>query len=317
MNSILIFIRSKNQIAIAFFMLLLLFVGACSKYPTEIPMDKHVLFPIGQRSIEIDNFIIEADSLIREYEIVEDQYGGRWVKLAFNKLDLNTTVGIKFKIRSGPLFLNEQIGPVPEMYLKPSEYIDSDHSAIIQKAAQLTNGPWDVKTKARNIQLFVHSYIEFKIFKDCGIVSASETFKNRYGTCINYARLFVALCRSVGIPARSVWGALNSDNGNYKGHHNWAEYLGEDNKWHPVGLSYSNLYDINDPRYLDLLYAPEESIHLEEYKSFTIATNGDYYYYDGSGSPVDGKLGINTYLYNYPDEVILSMHYYIGELFDH
>lgn len=92
--------------------------------------------------------------------------------------------------------------------------------------------------------------------------------------------------------------------------------MGEANKWHPVGLSFTNYTDLNDLRYLDLLYASEENTHYEEYKMFRISSEGDYYFYDGSGRAVDGKLGVETLLDNFPDELELSMNYPISDLFE-
>lgn len=307
----------KFQIRLIFSMMLisLIVISGCKKSP-EIPMNNYVHFPIGQRSISDSSFIVEADSVIHDFTIFHDEYGGRWVRIAFNKLNKNSVVKISFLKKAGPLVSLPQSGPVPEMWLKPSTYIDCNHTSIIKQAEHLTDGIEEVSVKARNIQLFVWDYLDFKVFRDCGLVTASATLKDHYGTCINFARLFVAICRASGIPARSVWGSLNTGGSSYRSHHNWAEFLGDDGNWHAVGLSFTNTFDLNDLRYLDLLYGPEENHHIEEFKMFTISNGGDYFYYDGSGSAVDGKLNVETLTNNFPEEMELSMGYSISDLFE-
>ena len=307
--------NNQGRFIFSVILILLIAITGCKKNP-EIPLNNFVHFPIGQKSISDSSLIVEADSLIHDYSIIQDEYGGRWVRLAFNKLNKNSVVTISFLKKAGPLLLIPQVEPVPEMWIKPSAFIDSEHPSIIDQANHLTNGIDGVSNKARNIQLFVWDYLDFKVFKDCGLVAASATLKDHYGTCINFARLFVALCRATGIPARSVWGSLNTGGSSYRGHHNWAEFLGDDGNWHAVGLSFTNTFDLNDLRYLDLLYGPEENHHIEEFKMFTISNGGDYFYYDGSGSAVDGKLNVETLTNNYPDEMELSMSYSISNLFE-
>lgn len=294
---------------------LLLAISSCKKGPSEIPINNFIHFPIGQKSINDSSLIVEADSLIKEYDFYSDEYGGRWLKVAFNKLNKNSEVSIRFLKHAGPLVLLPQKDPVPDMWIKPSQYIDSDHPDIIQQANLLTNTIEGTLNRARGIQLFVADDIEYKVFKDCGLVPASETLHNHYGTCINYSRLFVALCRAAGIPARSVWGCIYDGYG-FKSHHNWAEFLDDDGKWHALDFSFTTAFDLNDIRYLDLLYSPEENIHYEDYNSFSIFSNGDYFFYDGSQSAVDGKLNVNIIVDNHPDEFELSMNYKISKIFD-
>ena len=297
-------------------LLLLVGVGfaSCKKNDVPFPENNSVLFPLPQKLIIDSTLTVEADSLIADFSIVSDEYGGRWVKIAFSKININTNVKVRFMIRSGPLELLQQSGPIPDMWIKQSAYIDSEHPAIIAKAKHLTNGIEGDYNRARNIQLFVADFINYHVFKDCGLVSASTTLQNGYGTCINYSRLFVALCRSVGIPARSVSGAMYPG-GNYNFQHTWAEFLDDDGQWHPVDMSYTKLIDINDLRYLDLLYAAEQNRYYQDYVAFRISENGDYYFYDGSENAVDGKLKIDIITNNFPEEMELSMSYEIAKLF--
>jgi hypothetical protein len=309
-------VNPLNRFVYSAILILLLVAIGCKKDPVEFPVNQFVHFPIGQKSINDSSLKVEADSLIREYTIFHDEYGGRWVRIPFSKLNANSIVRISFVLKTKPLVYFQQVDPVPGFFINPSAFIDADHASIVQKSDHLTNGIDGRLNKAKSIQLFVHDYLELKIYKDCGLTNASKTLEMKYGVCINYARLFVALCRATGIPARTVWGAVNTGGGSYRSHHAWAEFLDEEGNWHTVGLSFTKLFDLNDIRYLDLMYASEENYHYQEYELFTISPEGDYFYYDGSGSAVDGKLNAETLVDNFPDEMAISMSYAISGLFE-
>ena len=67
-----------------------------------------------------------------------------------------------------------------------------------------------------------------------GDLTASEVLAAGRGDCTEHARLFVALCRAAGIPAREVTGlAWTGDGTRTLGHHAWAEVELQSN-WRPV-----------------------------------------------------------------------------------
>jgi transglutaminase-like putative cysteine protease len=82
-----------------------------------------------------------------------------------------------------------------------------------------------------------------------------------YGTCVNMSRLFVALCRASNVPARTIWGIVH---GFIVGHHEWAEFLDENGVWHAVDLAYTKAFELDDTRYLDLIYGSEENPLFKE-----------------------------------------------------
>lgn len=295
--------------------LIFLCFSGCNKDPVELPASGYAHFPIGMKSITGTDFEIQADSIIKDYQLIEDGFGGRWIKIAFNKFDLKTRVKIRFVKKAGPLVLTKQQMPVPDVFTKPSLYIDSDNELIIQKSKELAFGFDDHIAIAKNIQQFIVSNFEHLEYQNHVIHPASVTIQNNYGTSVNFTRLFVALCRAAGIPARSVWGTVYED-GSFNYHKNWAEVLDEDGFWHPLDLFTTTTFDLNDIRYLDLVYSTEENGHFEHYKTHTKDANGDYFYYDGSIDGIDGKLSIDILTNNYPDSLELSMYYKIDKLFD-
>ncbi len=83
--------------------------------------------------------------------------------------------------------------------------------------------------KAFKIAKFVHDYITYDYNSE--ILSAMDVFMSKRATCMSYTNLFVAMCRSIGIPARAVGGIASTDKGFEK--HSYAEvFINE--QWIPI-----------------------------------------------------------------------------------
>jgi len=117
---------------------------------------------------------------------------------------------------------------VDERYLLPEKGIDSDDANIKERAEQIiapVKYMWDA---ARAIGLWVNRNIEYS--NDS--YGAKEAFENQRGDSRAKALVTVALCRSVGIPARVVNGAIFVDK---MVDHFWVEvFLSENVGWGPI-----------------------------------------------------------------------------------
>lgn len=116
--------------------------------------------------------------------------------------------------------------PELEVWLTPSVYIESDHPAIIAKAAELTKGAktrWDAVLK---IGKWVHQKIAYVI---ADTPSARLAFETKKGDCGPHSTLMVAMLRAVHIPARLVGGLVYTPTfGGSFGQHAWVEvHMGE------------------------------------------------------------------------------------------
>ena len=86
------------------------------------------------------------------------------------------------------------------MYLGPSPYIESENSKIVKLAKDVTEGKqgWD-KVEA------IYDTVRDKLtFKEGDIKGALKGLTDGTGDCEEYSALFVAMCRAVDIPARTV-----------------------------------------------------------------------------------------------------------------
>ena len=91
------------------------------------------------------------------------------------------------------------------LYLAPAEYIDSDHPAVIARAAAVAAGAADPVEKARRLYLSVRDgirYAPYVDYTDPETFRASSVLAAGHGYCVGKASLYAALCRASGIPAR-------------------------------------------------------------------------------------------------------------------
>jgi transglutaminase-like putative cysteine protease len=111
-------------------------------------------------------------------------------------------------------------------YLEPGKLIESDDPVLRKKAVQITEGATDSWDATRRIAEWVAENIDYAI---PGGGTARGAFDIRAGECGAHSNLVAALCRSVGIPARVVWGCMYIPNyGGAFGQHGWNEvYMGE------------------------------------------------------------------------------------------
>jgi predicted O-methyltransferase YrrM len=117
-------------------------------------------------------------------------------------------------------------------YLAPEDFIESDDAVLIAKATELTAGAADSWDAAKRLSRWVAENIGYDL---PGGASARNTYDLREGECGAHSRLLAAFGRSVGIPARVVWGCLYVPNaGGSFGQHGWNEvYMGEAG-WIPI-----------------------------------------------------------------------------------
>jgi transglutaminase-like putative cysteine protease len=88
--------------------------------------------------------------------------------------------------------------------------------------------PWE---KARLLFRFVRGHMTY-VYPPPGGRGASVALREGRGDCGQYADLFIALCRGVGVPARFVGGFNLGDSS--VGSHAWAEVLLPSGEWVPI-----------------------------------------------------------------------------------
>jgi len=127
----------------------------------------------------------------------------------------------------------------PTPYLKPDRLVPLNETfATLARSA--TAGKTTIMEKAR--ALYDHTRTRMKYDKSgtgWGHGDAQFACDARTGNCTDFHAYFIALARSIGIPARFAIGftiPADKDEGLIAGYHCWAEFMA-DGRWVPVDIS--------------------------------------------------------------------------------
>jgi tetratricopeptide (TPR) repeat protein len=146
-------------------------------------------------------------------------------------------------------------------YLTADGRVESDDPVLINKAKEITEGSKDSWEAATRLSKWVAENIHYAI---PGGGTARKTYDIRAGECGAHSFLLASFCRSVGIPARVVWGGMYVPNyGGGFGQHGWNEiYMGEAG-WIPV-----------DATAFEVDFVDAGHIRISEYQSTSSSFNG-------------------------------------------
>ena len=170
-----------------------------------------------------------------------------------------------------PDFKDEEL----KKYLIEDGRIESDDPVLIKKAKEITDGSKDSWEAAKRLSKWVAENIHYAI---PGGGTARKTYDIRAGECGAHSFLLASFCRSVGIPARVVWGGTYIPNyGGAFGQHAWNEIYMGDAGWIPV-----------DATALEVDFVDAGHIRISEYQSSSSSFNGKKF------EIIDYKLGDKT-----------------------
>jgi transglutaminase-like putative cysteine protease len=116
-------------------------------------------------------------------------------------------------LQPGPRDLNV------ERYLKPELLIESDAPEIRAEAEQAVRGATDDRGRAERLTRYVNGLLDKK--PTVSLPSAREVLRTKVGDCNEHTALFVAMARSVGMPARIAVGLVFMHGAFY--YHAWPE----------------------------------------------------------------------------------------------
>jgi hypothetical protein len=280
-------LRHKSRVRAVLFALAASSLVGCGKNATilsRVNLDHALLIPIGRSWLGQSEIVVSLNGVATDVERLYDGLGGYWLRIPFRSLAPRAEVRIQVvrrKDESAVLFAES--GVDPSRWMQPSTLIDSSQAELVARADAILRECPTCSTneaKARQIQGFVVGYLTFGSYDGPPTWKASDVYRRKYGVCIDFARLFVALCRAARVPARTVEGIVQSreDPSVCDGHHEWAEIMDEGSRWHPLDLTYTTDFDLSDIRYLDLVYASEEN---PRYKAFYQTDYGPYALDDG------------------------------------
>lgn len=270
--------RLKNKYWGLCLILLLICFSSCEERYTG-HYSYHMAIPVWRSYLSASSVDVYIADKVQECEFSFDSCGGYWIFIHKSLLSDGDQIRIRYTRRQEDLNLFPEIVGDKADWLSPSRLIDSDHEVLMERAEELCVGLNTRLEKARAIHNYVYNHVALKIYWDASLDKASITEELGYGTCMNASRLFVALCRAAGVPARTVWGIVynHEDTGDYDNHHQWAESLDDSGYWHAADFGYTIEFNLNDIRYLDLIYAAEENTVIRNRKDHHIIFEDMFY----------------------------------------
>ena len=113
-------------------------------------------------------------------------------------------------------------GPAPadlEAHRRPETFLESDAPEIRAEAEKATAGAATPRLRAERLARHVHAIVEKR--PTVSLPSALEVLKTRVGDCNEHTALYVAMARSLGLPARIAVGLVYQRGAFY--YHAWPE----------------------------------------------------------------------------------------------
>ncbi len=170
-------------------------------------------------------------------QVRSDAYGNQFISIQSthppNPFTYHEEIIVHSKARTTDSLPESYV--IPEsmsIYLSPTPRTQSDNAKIRSIAQDITSGSADEFEKVAKLAIWVHQNMKYNDALVGQENDAVWALQNRQGVCVEYSTLFIALARSIGIPARYVTGYVYSDKFSSWMGHAWAEaYVGQ---WVPV-----------------------------------------------------------------------------------
>lgn len=144
--------------------------------------------------------------------------------ITVNTPEINVQDPVKYPVRTA-------FPPETDVYVRPEFGIESDNDRIYRRsleAAHKAENVWEAAQK-------INQWINANIPEGTALPSARMTLENKMGNSQSKALLAIAMCRSLGIPARPAGGLVFS-RGNFIPHY-WFEVYTGPTGWVPLDPS--------------------------------------------------------------------------------
>ena len=133
-----------------------------------------------------------------------------------------------------------------EKYTEPTENIDSNDSNIVALSTRLAEGETETNHVVFKLANWTINNINYSLSTLTSDVSqpSSWVLEKKQGVCDEITNLFIAMCRSLNVPARFVSGISYTDSPLFEhnwGPHSWAEVYMPGHGWVPYDLTYKQL----------------------------------------------------------------------------
>jgi hypothetical protein len=169
----------------------------------------------------------------------EHTFGNRVLFLALDPEDSGKTIEVRFDVRRQEKAVYDAPLPDPDLYLVSSTRVPLNEE-FRHIAEDVVEGKEGDLVRARALYDHVTDRMRYMKYGDgWGNGDAVYACHARTGNCTDFHSYFIALSRSIGIPARFAIGTSipsERNEGGIDGYHCWAEFYA-DGQWWPVDIS--------------------------------------------------------------------------------
>ncbi|MBI2208473.1 transglutaminase domain-containing protein, partial [Candidatus Woesearchaeota archaeon] len=206
---------------------------------------------------------IENNALLFEWQNPKNEISfGYSAKIRTSSNIIKLTKKIPFPLAELPEELKQ--------FTQPQEVIDSNNQDIIELASKLAEGQDDLYVVVDKFAEWTKNNINYNLSTLTADVSqkASWVLEQKQGVCDELTSLFIAMLRSVGIPARFVSGVAYTNSPLFPenwGSHGWAEVYFPGYGWVPYDVTYGQFGYI-DPTHIKLKESIDSAEPSVQYK---------------------------------------------------
>ncbi len=199
----------------------------------------HVWIPLAKTDA-FQTVTVEELKIPLKWEKVQDRdYGNDICVLSPQANDSGKTIEMRYRVVRKEKAAYPAATTDPARYLRPEKLVPVNETfkTLAEKAAV---GKTDDLDRAKALYDHVISRMRYdKSGIGWGRGDAVYACDARTGNCSDFHAYFIALARSIAIPARFAIGAtipVDKNEGKIEGYHCWAEFLA-DGQWVPVDIS--------------------------------------------------------------------------------
>ena len=211
-------------------------------YRVKLPAIKgeaNVWIPLAKTDV-FQTVTEEEVNIPMKWEKVQDRdYGNDICALHARPADSGKTIELRYRVVRREKAAYPASSAEAARYLRPEKLVPINET-FKTLAQQTAAGKPDDLERAKALYDHVMGRMRYdKSGTGWGRGDAMHACDARTGNCTDFHSYFIALARSIGIPARFAIGATipaDKNEGTIEGYHCWAEFLA-DGRWVPVDIS--------------------------------------------------------------------------------
>jgi transglutaminase-like putative cysteine protease len=205
----------------------------------EIKGDARVWIPLAKTDAFQTVTPEEIDIPIKWEKVQDRDYGNDICVLHPQSTDSGKTIELRYRVVRREKAAYPAPGEDAARYLRPEKLVPVNET-FKTLALEAVSGKKDDLERAKALYLHVMTRMRYdKSGTGWGRGDAVYACDVRTGNCSDFHAYFIALARSIGIPARFAIGATipaDKNEGAIEGYHCWAEFFA-DRRWVPVDIS--------------------------------------------------------------------------------